>query len=410
MALQQKFGMRLVNGIGRTVQTLLGRNRPFDLAGLEAIARKHTGLDDFGSARYREPLQVLCEAYAADRDLTFIGQQVCRGGLINPLENRLRIQQSLTAQPELLTTPVVRPLLVIGLPRTGTTLLFSLLAQDTTSRPLLFWESMQPAPPPTPETRTTDPRIEKARKTLKALHSTLPELSAIHHFVHDGPEECLGLLMNAFFTPFFRGRIPAYRDWLDAVSEEFVDWVYVEYRQQLQLLQSQVTGHHWLLKCPSHLWGLGGLLRAMPEAAIVQTHRHVAESLPSLCSLTATVEQLCYTTVDPQEVGQRGLHTVEQLVTRSLQARDAAPQAAIHDVGYRELIQDPVASVRSIYERFGFPFTSEFEQRMRDYLQQNRQGQHGRHRYSLEQYGLSFDLVRDRFRAYHDRFGLNDNG
>ncbi len=406
MTLQQKLGVRVFNRLGSGLGWLVPGVSGFDVGQMETQARQKTGCNDFGDPQYREPLQRLCESYQSDRELTFIGQMVCRGSLMNNLTNRLRIQHELATHPQVVEQPVSRPLMVMGLPRTGTTLLYGLLSQDTFSRPLLFWESMQPAPSPTPETRTTDPRIRQAEKTLGSLNSALPELKTIHEFRHDGPEECLGLLMNSFLTPFFRGRIPLYREWLDTVSPAYVDQAYREYRSQLQILQRHIAGERWLLKCPSHLWGLSGLMNAIPDACIIQTHRQLGESLPSLCSLTATVEQLCYEKIDLQDVGRRGLHIAEQLLTRGMQARDTHPDATVQDVMYQDLIADPIATVRVIYERFGFPYTDEFEQRMRTYMEQSRKTRHAKHAYSLEQFGLSSGLLQQKFADYNARYGL----
>ena len=405
MTLQQRLGVRVFNRLGTGWRRFSQTSSPFQPDRLEQQAALQQDFADFGHPQYREPLELLCESYAADRALTFTGQLVCSGTLSHHLRNRLRIQQTLRESPELRSQAVTRPLFVIGLPRTGTTLLYNLLAQDRTSRPLLFWESMQPAPSPRPESRTADPRIAKARRTLRGLHLGLPELANIHQFQADAPEECLGLLMNSFMTPFFRGRLPQYRHWLEQVSDEFVNQVYQEYRDQLQILQRYVSGSRWLLKCPSHLWGLKGLLQAFPDACIVQTHRHLSESLPSLCSLTATVDQLCYETVDQQEVGQRGLRTVQQLIRRGLAARDAGSQASILDVSYPALVRDPVGAVLKIYEHFQLPVGQTFEADLQKF-QQEHPHKGTAHQYALEQFGLTPDLIQDQFHEYHDRFDL----
>lgn len=405
MSLQQRIGIRLLNRCGAGLQSLGWQRNAFDPDQLEATAREQVGCYDLGSPRYREPFVKLCESYATDPDLTYLGQQVCRGALLHLLTNRLKIQRDLKTTPAILDQPVVRPVFIIGLPRTGTTLLYNLLACDPSARPLLFWESMSPSPPPLPHERTTDPRIAQAKSTVARLNRVLPDLAGIHKFVADGPEECLGLLMNVFLTPFFRGRVKQYRAWLDTVGDDDIDAAYLEYRAQLQLLQWQVRGGHWLLKCPSHLFGLGGLLHAFPDACVIQCHRPLENSVPSLCSLTATIDQLCYTEIDPRQVGQRVLHYTEQLIERGLKARDRNPDATIWDVQYEQLIAAPIEEVRRIYERFGLTVSPAFEQAMQQHLSQGRPEK--LHKYTLEQFGISSVDLQTRFSGYLERFHLS---
>lgn len=402
MTFQQRLGVRLLNRCGQALLRAGWRKNAFDPDKLEATARENVGCSDFGGERYRTPFMTLCESYDTDPDLTFLGRQVCRGALLHLLENRLKIQRDLKATPAILEKPVKKPVFILGLPRTGTTLLFNLLACDPSARPLLFWESMCPSPPPLPNERTTDPRIAKAKATVARLNRILPELQGIHKFVADGPEECLGLLMNVFLTPFFRGRVKPYRAWLENVSDAEIDAAYLEYRSQLQLLQWHVMGNHWLLKCPSHLFGLGGLLNAFPDACVIQCHRSLEHSVPSLCSLTATVDQVCYTEIDQQQVGQRVLHNTELLIERGLKARDQHPQANIWDAQYERMIAAPIDEVHRIYQHFGLKVSPAFEQAMQQYLAQGRPEK--LHKYTLEQFGLSSADLTSRFGDYSQRF------
>jgi hypothetical protein len=409
MALQDGGFFRLLNGVGGTFRRV-GLGFPnFDPDRVEQTARRRTRLQDFGPARYRAPLERLCRSYATDPEMTPFGRIVVHEMLVNLLQNRLRIAQALQNDPGIRQEVVRRPLFVLGLPRTGTTLLFNLLAQDPTCRPLMVWETMNPAPPPRPETYTTDPRIAVARSRMSRLNKTLPELANIHEFPQTGPEECLGLLMNTFVTPFFRGRIPEYRDWLDEISDAEVDAAYGEYQSQLQLLQRHVKGSHWILKCPSHLYGLGSILRTFPDACVVQTHRDLAKSVPSLLSLSATVEQLCYNPVKKDIIGKTMLRAVGQLLERGLRGRDAADpdHRRVLDVNFQDTVGQPLETVERIYQHFGYPFTPEFRQRVERYLAENAKHRSGvQHSYTLEEYGLTADELKTRFQFYTDRFPI----
>jgi hypothetical protein len=409
MAIQARPIIRIFNGIGRTLRNRGWQIPKFDPERLEQTARKRTGLSDFGSSRYRTPLERLCRSYTDDPELTLFGRLFVREMLINLLKNRLLIAKSLADDPGILQEEVRRPLFVLGLPRTGTTLLFNLLAQDPACRPLMVWESMHPAPPPKPETYQTDPRIATCRYRMKRLNQVLPNLAHIHEFPLEGPEECLGLLMNAFLSPFFRGRIPYYRDWLDEIDDQEVDAAYAEYKAQLQLLQRHVKGSHWILKCPSHLYGLGSILRTFPDAAVVYTHRDLARSVPSLLSLSETFEELCYHPVNREMIGQTMLRAVGQLLDRGLHGRDAADPDGrrIFDINFRDTVGDPLGTVERIYTHFGYSFTPAFKQRVEQFLADDAQRRHGvRHTYTLGQYGLTPDQLHDRFRSYTERFHI----
>jgi hypothetical protein len=414
MPIQDRFVVRAFNGAVRGLQRLGCRIPSFDPDRVEQSARRSTGLSDFGPARYRAPLELLCQSYVEDRDLTPMGQLLCHGMLTHCLRNRLLVQRDVQADPGLRDEPIRRPLFVLGLPRTGTTLLFNLLAQDPACRPLMFWESMQPAPSPRPETYETDRRIAAGRYRMKKLNDALPELRHIHEFQSEGPEECLGLLMNAFLTPFFRGKITRYRQWLDDIPDSEVDAAYAEYQLQLQLLQRHVKGSHWILKCPSHLYGLGSLLRTFPDAAVVHTHRDLTKSVASLCSLSDTFEELVYHPVDPLEIGQRTLHSTGQLLGRGLRGRDAADPDGrrVLDIAFQDTVRQPLETVERIYAHFGYPFTPEFRQKVEQFLAEDaqRRQQVPRHAYTLEPYGLSAAGLRHQFRDYLERFQIAPEG
>jgi hypothetical protein len=367
-------------------------------------ARSQTGLEDLGNERFRVPLKALLDSYNDDTNLTTVGRWLARRMLIHIVANRLLIHRDLKCYPEILSGRIDRPLFVVGLPRTGTTLLYNLLAQDSASRPLLFWESVSPAPPPDPETRDCDPRIETAEKIVAGLNGTLPNLAAIHEMNPRGPDECLGLLFNTFVTPFFRGNLPRYREWLYSIPDHETRAAYQEYRQQLLLLQWRCSGNHWVLKCPSHLFGLGELLAVFPDACVVHTHRDPVKAVPSLCSLSAALDGVSYKTVDMEEVGQRTVGIIEQLVNRSMQAREEVDGGQVYDMHYKEFVKDPVAAVRGIYEHFGYNYSPAMEENVRAYLGSNPRHRHGVHRYSLDSYGLDEETLRDRFSGYCDRF------
>jgi Sulfotransferase family len=398
--------IRLVNAIGRRLRAWGIQRPPMTEEAVIENARRWTRLDDFGTQRFREPLRALLESYREDHNLTFVGRIIAQRLLIGLLANRLRIWRDLTETPSITSREIRRPLFVIGLPRTGTTLLHNLLSQDPQARPLLFWESMNPSPPPDPKTGGRDPRIKQARRFVSRLNHAIPDLPAIHEMDPHGPNECLGLMMNTFVTPFFRGKVESYLDWLEAAPEEEVVTAYREYRQQLQILQWRTGPCRWALKCPSHLFGLRSLLTVFPDACLVQTHRDLAEAVPSLCSLSVALDGLMYERLDRADVGQRTLRILEDMISRCLKARLLAPAGQVFDLDYRDLVGDPGQSVRRIYEHFGFDYNETMAVRVQTYLAAHPRQEHGMHRYSLDDFSLDRAAIRERFAAYYERFSI----
>lgn len=406
MSVHDRFIVRLAD---RTSDFLRGFGRPIpDLSPelLERVARRKTGCDDFGSLWYRTPLNKLCESYDQDVDLKFIGRVVCRGALVNALTNRLLVQRELQLDPGIRDESIRRPLFVLGLPRTGTTLLYNLLSQDPACRPLLHWETMTPAPSPRPETLAHDPRIARARKHVRQINRLFPEYATMHRLTAEGPEECAGLLMTAFLTPMFPGRAQRYREWLDQVSDADVETAYGEYRTQLQVLQRYIKGSHWILKCPTHIFAYRELLTTFPDACVVHTHRDLSQCIPSLCSLHHLYLRLCYRQFDPHEAGRMALDIVEQQLRRGIPSRDRGdPQGQrVMDINYSETVQNPIGTVEKIYGHFGYEFTADFRRRIEAFLADDKHPHKPRHQYTMEEYGLTHDDLHRRFAAYTERF------
>jgi hypothetical protein len=400
-------GLRLVNWVGGQLRPLGLPLTDLSEQGILAAARRRTGLSDWGDERFRVALRLLLEDYNADPDLTFLGRALLREMLIRFLVNRLRVQNDLKQHPEIVNTPIRRPLFVVGLPRTGTTLLHHLLSLDPTGRPLLFWESMSPSPPPEERTRANDPRIGQARRLLRRLRWAAPSVSVVHEVEACGPEECVGLLYHTFVSPVFWGRLPRYRRWLEELDDAEVLAAYREYRQQLQLLQWHCSQRRWVLKYPDHLYGLAALLALFPDGCIIQTHRDPIEAVPSACSSHVLMDALVYQPLDLKEVGQRVMGLTKLRIERCLRARQAGDGGRIYDLHYRDLVNDPVAAVRGIYHHFRFPLTSELEEKIRAYLAANPQHKHGVHRYTLEEFGLNREQVRREFAPYYERFQID---
>lgn len=397
--------LRLINWTGSTLKR---GGVPLVNLSEESIlsaAFRQTGLSDWGDESFRVPLRILLESFEKEANLNFVGRYLLRQHCIRLLVNRLRIQDDLKRYPEILQVPIRRPLFIVGLPRTGTTLLHNLLSQDPSSRWLALWELTSPSPPPDYQTRDTDPRIEETEKLVRQYNYLAPNLSAAHYLNPKGPEECNSLFEHGFVSTLFelRANVPRYVEWLEA-QDMVASYRY--FRQQLQFLAWRCPGDHWVLKAPAHLFSLDALMTVFPDACIIQTHRDPLKVLPSICSLSAMVRGICSDQVDLRLVGEHWNNRLENALERAMQVRESVAPDQFYDVNYNALLQDPIGTVRQIYAYFNYDFAPRIEENINRWITQNPQHKHGIHRYSLKQFGLEPTIINRRFARYRERFNI----
>ena len=379
------------------------RNTPVDVDALETTAAEVTGLDDFGDPSYRDGLEALVASLDGEAQLNEIGALALEAQLVGSLQNRLRVTDWRTSHPEVATEAVTAPLFVIGLPRTGTTLLSALLAEDPRRRALRRWESGAPVPPPEAATFTTDPRIEETRAAMVMLDAINPGFKAIHYEPAEGPTECVTLLGQHFTSLLWEtvANVPSYGEWLLA-NDQVAAYRY--HHDILQLLQSRAPGR-WSLKSPHHGLALDALIARYPDARIVVTHRDPVPVIASLCSL---VRSLSGTFTDADHTAYIASHWVavaETIVRRTIDARARRPEIAFLDVEYAQLTSAPLDVARAIYAFDETELTPDVEARFVAYLADNTQGKHGSHTYALEEFGLRPDEIRERFADESARVG-----
>ena len=396
---RQPAWMKALNLAGRGFRRF-GRRWPrLDPDALIATARRRAGLDDFGDPRFREGLRVLVAAFN-DRDSAHaFGRIVFREYCLARLVVRLRVQADLTRHPEILDVPVPRPIVITGLPRSGTTFLHRLMSCDPRGRPLLTWEAMSPSPPPEPATYATDPRIAEAERKFNGLERLSPRLRTAHEFAATSPEEDNEFFANDFTAAIFGFLfdVPDYIHWFKNVD---LDATYQYTRRQLQHLSWRLRGDYWILKAPAHQYGLASLLKAFPDAAVIITHRDPLAVVPSLCSLAAGFRGILVEQLDLAQIGAEFAQGLARGPDRVIEARSQFDQARFHDVSYAKLVADPTATVRAACEHFGYDFGPEYESRVQAHLAANPRHKHGAHRYHLGEFGLSPEVVNDHFAAY----------
>ena len=397
--------MRAINSLGRALNSCGLPPLRLSAVALMAAAQRRTGLSDWGDASFREAFRRLLEAYERTAQLHLLGRLALRQECLRLLSNRLRIQEDLKRFPLIEQTPIKKPLVIVGLPRTGTTLLHHLLAQDPSARVPRLWELLQPSPPPCPGTLATEPRLKQAEQLIRRAITLAPHFQALHPLSATGPEECLFLFQHAFMSVVFEayGEVPDYITWL---LHQDLTSVYRYYQQQLQVLQWRWPGDHWVLKSPHHLFFLDVLLTVFPDACVVQTHRDPATALASLCSLLATTRSLYSQRVAAQRLGNQCLATWGTALDRMLRVRAAADPARFYDLQYEDLLADPMDAVSRIYGYFGYTAPPGMEASMQRWLTAHPQHQYGVHQYTLRQFGLDRTTVARRCAAYLHRFHI----
>ncbi len=400
---QRPFAVQVASRLSHLYQSLGGRIDLSADALLEA-AMKRTGLSDWGNEDFVEGLRVLIHSYETDANLNLIGRYLVRMELTRVLSNRLLIQQEITRHPEILQETIDQPLFITGMPRTGSTLLHRLLAQDPQSRVLRPWEAINPLPPPDKATEHNDPRIAKLERQARIIRLLLPKLASIHKSNATLPEQCDLLLRHHLPSPNGHevlGFASSYRDWAD--QQDMLP-AYRHFRQQLQLLQWRSPGSPWILKAPRHLIALDALLTVFPDACLVQTHRDPITVVASFISLKSVTLSITSDNLDLKQVGQFFVNRFVREIERGLQVRATLQPGQIYDLFYDDFVTDPIKMARQIYTYFGYKITPQMDQNMKAWLPQNQQYKHGVHHYSLKQFGLDETLIREKFAKYYEAF------
>ncbi len=401
------LAVRLFNRTGSLLRRIGVPVLDLDAPALLDRAARMTGLTDFGDPLFREPFGVLLAALRDEAALTPMGRAIARADILRLLENRLRMADVLTHYPEIVEREIRQPIVIVGLPRTGTSILHELLAQDPANRVPMSWEVMYPWPPPERATYATDRRIAVVERHLARVDRILPDFKRMHPMGARLPQECVALTAHDFASMLFSTThfVPSYHAWLD---EADLRWVYAAHRRQLQYLQWHCSAERWVLKSPGHLWALDALLAIYPDARIVQTHRDPLKVIASLANLVAVLRSMASDRIDRAAIGAEWTARLSAGLQRATAVRDALPAdtAPVFDMHFADFVHDEIGMVRRIYDHFGMELSLEAEERMRRFLAAHPSDEHGAHRYTLEDAGLDAAVERERYAAYQQRFGI----
>jgi hypothetical protein len=408
----QRLAVRAFNGVQRTIAAL-GRPKAGFVESIDALHAKAAAAagvtapadGDFGDPSYREGLRVLCEAYDRESKLTPFGRMLVEQQLIGILRNRLVAERTWRERPEILDLEIRKPIFVLGLPRTGTTALHHLVGQDPRIQVLEYWLAAAPAPRPPRERWESDPRFKEAARGLKMTYYLDPDLKAIHLMTAEGPEECRHLLQQTFTDDTFdcNATIPSYSAWYGA--HDMRD-AYVRHRDLLKLIGSPTPERRWVLKYPVHMGNLEKLLEIYPDACIVQTHRDPAKVMASICSLVAGWRAIYEDGVDRRAVAEWQLDLWSSRLMRAMEVRGRRDPAQFFDLGFRDVVADPVSAIERMYAHFGVEHDEGAIDRIRAWRRENPPGKHGEHRYTAADFGLTGDAIADRFASYMKHFAI----
>jgi hypothetical protein len=390
-----------------TLRTFACWREPPSAAQLIATARRRTGLDDFGDTRFEEPLRRLIAACGEEAELSLFGGAAIRWDTVRFLENLLRFRDEENRAPEILAEPIAAPLVIAGLPRSGTTFLHGLLTEDTANIVPRVWQLIHPYPD-RGRRGAADRRQQRVARQLKMFQMLAPRFRQLHPIGATSPQECSEITAHVFASLRFDTtyRIPSYRHWLDATGH--LD-AYCFHKRFLQHLQHQAgRARRWVLKCPDHIFALGALRAVYPDVELVFVHRDPVAVLASVARLTEVLRRPFSRRVDRYEVGRedsdRWLTAADMMITA---ADDASFERPICHVHHCDLVSDPVGIVAALYRHFGRALDPETAARIKARVARNPNGGYGSLRARLEDYGLDPAREHDRYRRYMARFSIN---
>ena len=372
-------------------------------------ASEATGLDDFGDHRFLRPLALLCDALTEDVELTPMGRMAQHTLFVQLLKNRLLVEHEIARHPEILDLPVEAPIVIAGLPRTGTTHLHNLLAADPHLRTLPYWEALEPVLADDERDLHPDPRLARTDGALWFVNEAMPHFVRMHEMTTHHTHEEIQLLAMDFSTMLFETTVPLprYRDWFDA-TDQTDSYRYL--RRVLQVLTflrwGAGAGERWALKSPQHLAQFGPLTTVFPDATVVVTHREPVAVTASMATMVAYSARMAVAHPDPEAIGRYWAGRVEHLLRACVDDRGLLPADRSIDVRFDEFMADDLAMARRVYDVADQPWTPEVATALGTYVADHPRGRHGTVVYDLAALGLDAGERAAALAFYADRFGV----
>jgi hypothetical protein len=381
-------------------------------AGLESLtvesivaeARRDTGLEDLGNNWFLEPLRRLLDATRTEAGLNDKGVVLQRRRAVRALVNRLRMIESIRRHPEILAEDVKVAAVIVGLPRTGSTMFQRILSNAPGINTIRWWELQSYSPFPEEIPGKPDARRAAATEILKDFMDA--DMLAMHPFDIDAPDEEI-ILIDQYFVgtgPEAIAYVPTYAQWLSGFDHRPV---YREIRTILQFLQWQTPerrGKRWMLKSPGHMGVLDALLDVFPEALVVSNHRDPMQTVPSWCSMICSLHGMVTAELDNVKVGRFTEKRLAAALDRYIATRDRIGAGHFTDIRYEDLLRAPLHEASVVLDRLGMQMTPECEGAMKTWLAENDRDRRASHHYDLPMFGLSEEVIASDFAAYRQRF------
>ncbi|HEY7106744.1 MAG TPA: sulfotransferase [Acidimicrobiia bacterium] len=381
-----------------------------DLDQLLENATAQAGTSDFGpeADAMHEALAILVQSVNQDAGLSPEGDAAFSGMIHSLLTRRLDIEDWYRRHPEIDDQQIESVLFGLGLPRTGSTALSYLLAQDPDARCLRQWEANQPTPPPELATEATDPRFLAAHDMVRIRSGVPEELRSMLPSSPDGPAECLDLMSMTFRCMALDvvAKTPQYADWLYHDCDFGPAYRY--HKRVIKLLQWRRPPSRWRLKTPAHVMGIDALGAEYPDARFVITHRDVTKVIPSVASVFNAVITMYTGKADPLYIGAHNVDVWDIGLRRFIAFRDRVGEERFYDIGFDALQSDPIGTIEGLYAWLGEDFTPDARDAMARWWKNNEEEreQAGPHRYRAEDFGLDTNELATRFAYYGERFPM----
>jgi hypothetical protein len=401
--IRPQLPVRLLNGFGVLLEkTRIPPTRMF-AADLIETAKRRCGLDNFGEGEFSEALSRLLDSCQNEAQLNLVGRIALKTDLLETLCARLQMERDRQVYPGITRQEIREPLFILGLPRSGTSVLHRLLGADPKHRSPLMWEVRSPSPPTRHDEKR---RIQRAAQSCNFFNWLVPTFRDAHTVGAEVPQECVSLMTPTFLSDQFDAMyyVPSYRAWF---FRQDLRPAYEYHHRFLQHLQFRRAAQRWILKAPTHMFALPALLSVYPDALFVQTHRTPVEAMASVSSLMTILRSAFSDAVDPFVVSREAIDYWSETMNRFLRERGRLADNRICDVQHDDIRREPIRAIRRIYEFFGWSLSREAEQNMRVLIDGQASRESANHRYDLSQFGANADDVLVAFAPYCERFGLS---
>ena len=367
-------------------------------------AKSETGLSDLGEPLFLEGLNRLIDSINNEANLNEIGIQAQPIRIQGLLSNRLRFEEDLKKFPEILDQQIIAPIVIVGLPRTGSTMTHRLLASDPNHTAMLWWEGRYPALLPGEKRGDIEARMELGKAEVDAVVAASPEALDIHPWDYKGADEEILLLEHNFLStvPESFMALPSYSEWIEDQDHTLA---YEDLKKFIQYLQWQNPGREkkrWVLKSPHHLGFIDKMISVFPDAKIIQTHRDPIKTVPSFCSMCANLFEPLTTNFDKVFIGKHWSNKLTRALNHCMNISEQHPNNFL-DLEFLNMIKDPIDEMKKIYEFIGESFGEKTEVAMEAWREENKH-EMGAHKYSLEEYDLTESQINDNFAKYQQKY------